>query len=58
MEIKSTADVEELQSLCKDLLKGADLLSGEPYYIVQPFFGVVRKYAKLILKYNLMEKGE
>ena len=58
MEIKSTADVEELQSLCKDLLKGADLLSGKPYYIVQPFFGVVRKYAKLILKYNLMEKGE
>lgn len=49
-----TPDIEELKTLCKELLDGADKCGEKPYYIVQPFLGIVKRHMNLIRKYNLM----
>lgn len=47
-------DTEELKSLCKELLTAVDKLTEEPYFIVQPFFGIVQKYRDIIKKHGLL----
>lgn len=47
-------EIEELEKLCKELLKGADKCCAPPHYIVQPFVGIVIRHSKLINKFNLM----
>ncbi len=47
---------EELKSLCKALLAGADRCAEKPHFIVQPFFGIVKKHAETINKHNLFGK--
>ncbi len=49
-----TQDFEELKSLCRQLLDGADKCSKAPHHIVQPFLGIVKQNMKLIQKYELM----
>ena len=50
------SDEDQLIQMCKELLKGADMVSQEPYYIVQPFMGIVLRNLDLIEKYNLMDE--
>lgn len=47
-------DVETLKQLCIDLLSAADKCAHEPYYIVQPFIGIVKKHATIINRLQLI----
>ncbi len=51
-----TKNIEELTTLCKTLLAGADRCAEKPHFIVQPFFGIVKKHAETINKHNLFGK--
>lgn len=46
-------NIEDLKSLCSDLLKGMDKCSESPYYIVQPFLSIIKKHKDTIKKYNI-----
>jgi hypothetical protein len=48
-----TGKTNELETLCRELLDAADKCSGPPYYIVQPFLGIVKRHAGVIKKLNL-----
>ena len=45
--------VEDLKSLSKDLIKGADKCSQAPLYIVQPFLEIFIKHHKIMNKLDL-----
>jgi len=47
-------DMEQLKNLCRELLAGADKCCAEPYNIVHPFVGILKRYNRIILKYDLM----
>lgn len=47
-------DMEQLKNLCRELLAGADKYCVEPYSIVQPFVGILKRYNSIIIKYDLM----
>lgn len=51
---EALTDKQELLELSRRLFDGADKCSQEPYYIVQPFLGIVKEYANIIEKYNLL----
>ena len=46
----NTKETEQLKELCKELLNAANIVSGPPHYIVQPFLKIMTKYSKLINK--------
>lgn len=47
-------NIEDLKSLCQDLLKGMDKCSAAPYYIIQPFLSIIKKHSDTIKKYDLV----
>lgn len=47
-------DFEELKTLCKELLDGANKCAEEPHFIVQPFFGIVKCHVEIIKKHELL----
>lgn len=47
-------EIVKLKLLCKDLLIAADKCGKKPYYIVQPFFSIVREHLDTIKEYDLM----
>ena len=48
------AELETLKELAGELLTAADKCGQKPYYIVQPFWNIVRKHNNIIEKYNLL----
>lgn len=50
----SVHDVDALINLCKQLLDGADKCGEDPYYIVQPFLGIIKNNIDIIRKYELI----
>lgn len=53
-EINNINDKEALIALCKELLKGIDLLSRKEY-VVQPFLSIILRHIDTISKHKLME---
>lgn len=49
------SDIVELKSLAKELLAAGDRCSQAPYYIVQPFLGIVKKHSAIIGKFDLLK---
>lgn len=49
---------KELKILAKELLAGANRCSEAPYYMVQPFFGIVKRHIELISRCKLFEDKE
>lgn len=52
---EETQEIEDLKNLCIALLKGVDLVSGSPLYIVQPFYSIVLKHKDTITKHKLFD---
>ena len=49
-------DKEKLILLCKRLLLFVNMVSGKPYYIVQPGLSIIRDNSEIINRLNLFEE--
>jgi hypothetical protein len=53
-QINMENEIELLKNLCKELLNVAQKFSQSPFFIVQPFFGIVKRHSDTINKHNLL----
>ena len=49
-------DQAPLVAVCKELFKGAIKTSEAPYFMVQPWFGIIKRHSTVIKEHKLIEE--